>query len=45
MIDGLGTLRHLPGPGGMDEQAARDMEIYRVIRKRWIERTDKRNGV
>jgi len=38
MIDGKGTLRHLPEPGAYREQPARDLLIYNVARGRWVER-------
>lgn len=44
MIDGLGTLRHLPEPGAMRDQPARDMAIYRIIRGRWVERMNAKRG-
>ncbi len=37
MLDGDGAFAHLPESGNMREQPHLDMEIYKVIRGRWVE--------
>lgn len=44
MLDGLGTMRHLPEAGPMGDQPARDMEVFRVIRAKWVDRMNARRG-
>jgi hypothetical protein len=44
MLDGYGCMRHLPDPGSMRDQVAVDMDIYEVIRGRWVERMNKKLG-
>jgi hypothetical protein len=42
MIDGKGTIRHLPDPGSYRQQVARDMLIYSIARGRWVELMNKK---
>lgn len=42
MMDGKGTMRHLPEPGAYREQPARDMLIYAVIRGQWVRRMNEK---
>jgi len=37
MLDGKGTQRHWKYPGAYDDQPEVDLEIYRIIRCRWVE--------
>ena len=39
-MDGKGTMRHWPSTGVYDEEPARDVLIYRIIRSEWVRLTN-----
>jgi hypothetical protein len=44
MIDGDGTLRHLPEAGAYRDQPARDLKIYTIIRHQLVKRRNAKVG-
>ncbi len=44
MIDGDGTLRHLPEAGAYRAQPARDLMIYTIIRHQLVKRRNAKVG-